>query len=155
MRTFSDRFVVDVCQVQNCPGGLETSFLWLSGAALVSQHLHLLFTVCNMWAPLVIFFTFSYYLVLYSSILRSPVFTIFSVAGSISWCSWGSYPQSENGAGCGTHLCASLLCSKNFNWRIIALPCCIGFCHTITESATSMYTCVPSLLNLPPTYPSI
>ena len=105
-----------------------------------------------MWAPVIIIFTFSYYLVLYSSILKSPIFTISSVARSISCCTWGSCPQSKNWAGCGTHLCASLLfSSKNFNWRIIALQCCVGFCHTITESATSIHMSLPSWTSLLPT----
>ena len=34
-----------------------------------------------------------------------------------------------------------------FNWRIIALQCCIGFCHTSTWID---YRYVSSLLNLPP-----
>ena len=37
-----------------------------------------------------------------------------------------------------------------FNWRIIALHYCIGFCHTSTW-ISHRYTYVPSLLNLPPT----
>ena len=36
-----------------------------------------------------------------------------------------------------------------FNWRIIALQCCVGFCHTSTR-ISHRYTYVPSLLNLPP-----
>ena len=37
-----------------------------------------------------------------------------------------------------------------FNWRIIALQCCVGFCHTASWSI-HRYIYVPSLLNLPPT----
>ena len=37
-----------------------------------------------------------------------------------------------------------------FNWRIIALQCCIGFFHTATW-INHRYTHVHSLLNLPPT----
>ena len=37
-----------------------------------------------------------------------------------------------------------------FNWRIIALQCCVGLCHTSTW-ISHRYTHVPSLLNLPPT----
>ena len=36
-----------------------------------------------------------------------------------------------------------------FNWKIIALQCCVGFCHTSTWG-NHRYTYVPSL-NLPPT----
>ena len=41
-----------------------------------------------------------------------------------------------------------------FNWRIIALQCCVGFCHT-TMSISYKYTHVPSLLNFSPTPYSI
>ena len=37
-----------------------------------------------------------------------------------------------------------------FNWRLIALQYCVGFCHT-SASICHRYTYVPSLLNLPPT----
>ena len=37
-----------------------------------------------------------------------------------------------------------------FNWRIIALQCCVGFFHSSTR-ISHRYTYVPSLLNLPPT----
>ena len=37
-----------------------------------------------------------------------------------------------------------------FNWRIIALPCCVGFCPVSTW-ISHRYTYVHSLLNLPPT----
>ena len=46
-----------------------------------------------------------------------------------------------------------LLCfffSFIFNWRIIALQCCAGFCHT-TTSISHKYSHVSSLLNLHPT----
>ena len=36
-----------------------------------------------------------------------------------------------------------------FNWRMITLHCCVGFCHTPTW-ISHRYTYVPSLLNLPP-----
>ena len=36
-----------------------------------------------------------------------------------------------------------------FNWRKIALQCYVGFCHTIVQISHS-YTCITSLLNLPP-----
>ena len=39
-----------------------------------------------------------------------------------------------------------------FNWRIIALQYCVGFCHTSTW-ISHRYTYAPSLLNLPPTSP--
>ena len=35
-----------------------------------------------------------------------------------------------------------------FNWRIIALQCCVGFCHTSTW-ISHRYTYIPSLLKLP------
>ena len=38
------------------------------------------------------------------------------------------------------------------NWRIIALQCCVGFCH-IALWISQKYTCVPSLLN-PSSHPS-
>ena len=41
-----------------------------------------------------------------------------------------------------------------FNWRIIVLQYCTGFCHTSTW-ISQRYTYVPSHLNLPPTsYPT-
>ena len=41
-----------------------------------------------------------------------------------------------------------------FNWRIISLQYCIGFCHTSTW-ISHRYTYVPSIWNLPPTSHSI
>ena len=35
-----------------------------------------------------------------------------------------------------------------FNWRIIALQCCVGFCHTSAWISPDGYTYVPFLLNL-------
>ena len=37
-----------------------------------------------------------------------------------------------------------------FNWRIIALHCCVGFCH-ITTLINHKYTYIPTLLSLSPT----
>ena len=39
-----------------------------------------------------------------------------------------------------------------FSWRIIALQCCVGFCHT-SAWISHRYKDVPSLMNLPPTPP--
>ena len=41
-------------------------------------------------------------------------------------------------------------CEFIFKWRIIALQCYIGFCHTSTQ-ISHRYMYVPSLLNLPST----
>ena len=38
-----------------------------------------------------------------------------------------------------------------FNWRIIALHYCVGFCHVLTR-VSHRYTYDPSLLNLAPTF---
>ena len=40
-----------------------------------------------------------------------------------------------------------------FNWRIIALKYCVGFCHTTTW-ISHKYTCVLSLFSLSPPHPS-
>ena len=40
-----------------------------------------------------------------------------------------------------------------FNWRLIALQYCVGFCHTSTWISHS-YTYVPSLLKFPPIFPT-
>ena len=52
------------------------------------------------------------------------------------------------------NITSSLLIIKYlvFNWRIIALQYCFGFCQTSTW-ISHRYTYVPSLLNLPP-YPT-
>ena len=36
-----------------------------------------------------------------------------------------------------------------FNWRKIALQCCVGFCH-MTVGISHNYTCIRSLLSLAP-----
>ena len=48
----------------------------------------------------------------------------------------------------GSELC--MFCSFTFNGRIIALQCCVGFCHT-PMWISHRHTYVPALLNLPPT----
>ena len=40
-----------------------------------------------------------------------------------------------------------------FNWRVIALQCCDGLCHTSTWIG-HRYTWVPTILNTPPTSPA-
>ena len=52
-----------------------------------------------------------------------------------------------------THLFPTLRFLKKFilNWRIIALPCCVAFCHT-TMSISQKYTYIPSLP--PPSHPA-
>ena len=40
-----------------------------------------------------------------------------------------------------------------FNWRVIALQCCVSFCY-ITTCISHMYRYIPSLLYVPPTPPS-
>jgi len=84
---------------------------------------------------------------------------------------WGG--RREEGSGWGTHVCLwwihfdiwqnqyNIVKFKNkikfkkylqfiFNWRIIALECCVAFCHT-TMWISYKGTYVPSFLNLPPT----
>ena len=39
-----------------------------------------------------------------------------------------------------------------FNWRVIALQCCVSFCY-ITTCISHMYRYIPSLLDLPRTSP--
>ena len=47
--------------------------------------------------------------------------------------------------------CTSMFLLKFiFNWRIIALECCVGFCHTITWTSRE-YTHITFLLILPAT----
>ena len=41
-----------------------------------------------------------------------------------------------------------------FNWKVIALQCCVHFCHTSTW-ISHRYTYVPSHLNLPPIWTSL
>ena len=45
-----------------------------------------------------------------------------------------------------------ILIFKDFNWRIIALQCWVGSCHT-TIGISHKYRYIPSLLNLPPLLP--
>ena len=47
----------------------------------------------------------------------------------------------------------SSFCFCFFNWRKIALQCCVGFCHTTTWISHN-YTDITSLLSLPPLLPS-
>ena len=44
-----------------------------------------------------------------------------------------------------------LLFLNYFNWRVITLQYCDGFCHRAT-GMSHRYTYVPSLLNLAPTF---
>ena len=41
-----------------------------------------------------------------------------------------------------------------FNWRLITLQYCGGFCHTFTEISHWVYMCSPSWTHLPPLSPS-
>ena len=41
------------------------------------------------------------------------------------------------------------MCLFLFNWRKIALQCCVGFCH-MTTRVSHNYTYIPSLWSLPP-----
>ena len=42
---------------------------------------------------------------------------------------------------------------KIFNQRIVALQCCLGFCHTAAQ-VSHKYMYIPSLLSLPPNSPT-
>ena len=56
----------------------------------------------------------------------------------------------------GIHfLCVCVcVCVCVFNWRIVVLQCCVGFCPT-TMWISHQYTCAPSFLNLlPPPHPN-
>ena len=48
------------------------------------------------------------------------------------------------------HLEIFLIFFKFLNWKIIALQCCVGFCH-ITMQISYNHKYLPSLLRLPPT----
>ena len=52
---------------------------------------------------------------------------------------------------CATIYLSRQLILKIFNWRVIALQCCVGFCH-ISTWISHWYTYVLCLLNLLPTY---
>ena len=52
---------------------------------------------------------------------------------------------------CSTHFLFFIYHFKKFiyfKWRVIALQCCVGFCHT-SIWVSCRYACYPSLLNLP------
>ena len=49
---------------------------------------------------------------------------------------------------CDQHVHNSFFFKFIFNWRIIALQYCVGFCHTSTW-ISHRYTYIPSLLNFP------
>ena len=46
-----------------------------------------------------------------------------------------------------------LLFKIYFNWRLLTLKCCGGFCHTFTEISHWVYMCSPSWHSLPPPSP--
>ena len=69
-------------------------------------------------------------------------------------------PQPPPGfSGCVVLLLLLFVCFHLFlfNWRITALQCCVGFCHT-SAWTSHMYACFPSLLNIAltshPSHPS-
>ena len=76
-----------------------------------------------------------------SLVLRNDLF--FWIKRTMVW-SWCFFP----------HLVLFLSFLKNFNWRIIALQCCVGFCNTIQqhESAISIHISPPSCTS-PPSLP--
>ena len=45
--------------------------------------------------------------------------------------------------------CSIIILKFIFHWMLIALQCCVGFCHR-TMWISHKYTYIPSLLNLPP-----
>ena len=76
-----------------------------------------------------------------SLVLRNDLF--FWIKRTMVW-SWCFFP----------HFVLFLSFLKNFNWRIIALQCCVGFCNTIQqhESAISIHISPPSCTS-PPSLP--
>ena len=63
-------------------------------------------------------------------------------------CAFLSYNHCFHESFCDLNACRSNVFI--FNWKIIALQSCIGFCHVSTW-ISHRYMCVFSLLNLPPT----
>ena len=74
----------------------------------------------------------------------SLLFVILPVPGSC----WGSWCPPSHGPESASCILFCLLVFFIFNCRIIALQCCIGFCHT-TAQISHQHTCIPSLLNFP------